>query len=152
MPPQQITAGSVYFSPFRDPQTAGTDTFLQSWDGLQAYAFPPWSIISWVLAKLRAFRGTFLTLVAPYWPQGPWFPELLDLAVAPPVVLPGRSDLLFQPVRSTSSRSPQASTSCLETLRRFTRAAGSSSDVTSRVGLARRASSRTNYQLKWFTF
>ena len=37
---------SIYFSPYRDPQSAGTDAFLQSWDGLQAYAFPPFSIIS----------------------------------------------------------------------------------------------------------
>ena len=26
---------SIYFSPYRDPQAAGTDAFLQSWDGLQ---------------------------------------------------------------------------------------------------------------------
>ena len=32
---------SIYFSPFHDPMSAGTDAFLQSWDGLQAYAFPP---------------------------------------------------------------------------------------------------------------
>ena len=89
---------SVYFSPFWDPQSAGTDAFLQSWDGLQAYAFPPWSVIPRVLAKLRASQGTLLTLVAPYWPQRPWFPELLDLAVAPSVVLPCRPDLLFQPL------------------------------------------------------
>ena len=40
---------SVYFSPFRDPQSAGKDAFLQLWDGLLAYAFPPWSVIprSW---------------------------------------------------------------------------------------------------------
>ena len=87
-----------YFSPFRDPHSARTDAFLQSWDGLQAYIFPPWSVIPQVLAELRASRGTFLTLVAPYWPQRPWFPELLDLAVAPPVVWPCRPDLLFQPL------------------------------------------------------
>ena len=85
---------SIYFSPIRDPQSAGTDAFLQSWEGLQAYAFPPWSIIPRVLAKLR---GTELTLVAPYWPQRPWFPDLLQLSLAPPVVLPDRPDLLFQP-------------------------------------------------------
>ena len=62
---------SIYFSPIRDPQSAGTDAFLQSWDGLQAYAFPPWSIIPRVLAKLQMSRGTELTLVAPYWPQRP---------------------------------------------------------------------------------
>ena len=56
------------------------------------------------------------------------------------------------PVGSASSRSPQASASCLETLRRFTRAAGFSSGVASQVALARRASSMTNYQLKWSTF
>ena len=89
---------SVYFSPLRDPQAAGTDEFLQSWDELQAYAFPPWSIIPRVLVKLRASLGTFLTLVAPYWPQRPWFPKLLDLEVAPSVVLPSRPDLLFQPL------------------------------------------------------
>ena len=50
------------------------------------------------------------------------------------------------------SGSPQASASSLETLRRLTRAAGFSSGVASQVGLARRACSRTNYQLKWSTY
>ena len=45
---------SLSFSPFCDPLSAGTDALLQSWDGLQAYAFPPWSILPQVLAKLRA--------------------------------------------------------------------------------------------------
>ena len=29
----------MYFSPLNDPVVAGTDAFLQSWDGLQTYAF-----------------------------------------------------------------------------------------------------------------
>ena len=45
--------------------------------------------------------------------------------------------------------SPQASASCLETLRRFTRAAGFSSAVASQASLSRRTSSRKAYQLKW---
>ena len=85
---------SIFFSPFWDPLAAGTDEFLRSWDGLQAYAFPPWSIIPRVLAKLRESRGTELTLVAPYWPQRPWFSDLLHLLLEPPVVLPMRPDLL----------------------------------------------------------
>ena len=88
---------SIFLSPFRDPMAAGTDAFLQPWDGLQAYAFPPWSIIPRVLAKLRESRGTELTLVAPYWPQRPWFPDLLHLSLAPPVTLPLRPDLLRLP-------------------------------------------------------
>ena len=88
---------SIFFSPFRDPLAAGTGAFLQSWDGLQAYAFPPWSIIPRVLAKLRESRGTELTLVAPYWPQRPWFSDLLQLSLEPPMLLPKRPDLLLLP-------------------------------------------------------
>ena len=88
---------SIYFSPFHDPMSAGTDAFLQSWDGLQAYVFPPVAIIPRVLAKLRASTGTELTLVAPHWAQRPWFSDLLQLSLAPPVVLPSRQDLLRLP-------------------------------------------------------
>ena len=88
---------SIFFSPFRDPLAAGTDAFLQSWDGLQDYAFPPLSVIPRVLVKLRESRGTELTLVAPYWPQRTWFMDLLHMLVEPPVVLPERPDLLRLP-------------------------------------------------------
>ena len=62
-----------------------------------SYAFPPWSILPQVLAKLQVSNRTLLTLVAPYWPPQPWFVDLLQLSVAPPVVHPARRDLLFQP-------------------------------------------------------
>ena len=39
----------VYFSLMVDPQSAGTDAMLQSWDGLQAYAFPPFGLLSLIL-------------------------------------------------------------------------------------------------------
>ena len=88
---------SIYFSPFRDPMSAGPDAFLQSWDGLQAYTFPPVAILPHVLTKLRASTGTELTLVAPLWAQRPWFSDLLQLSLAPPVILPARQDLLRLP-------------------------------------------------------
>ena len=74
----------VYFSPMVDPQSAGTDAMLQSWDGLQAYAFPPFGLLSRVLAKVRQSRGLELTLIASFWPQHPWFPDLLELLVEIP--------------------------------------------------------------------
>ena len=88
---------SIYFSPFRDPMSAGTNAFLQSWDGLQTYAFHLVAIILRVLAKLRASTWTELTLVAPHWAQRPWFSDLLQLSLAPPVILPARQDLLRLP-------------------------------------------------------
>ena len=48
--------------------------------------------------------------------------------------------------------SPQATTSCLETLRRFTRVAGFSSAVAEQSSLARRPSSRGAYQLRWSVY
>ena len=68
---------SLYFSPFRSPQALGTDAFLHSWDHLLVYAFPPWALNLQVLQKLCSSSGILITLITPYWPQRPWFPDLL---------------------------------------------------------------------------
>ena len=87
----------VYFSLASDLRAAGTDALLQSWDDLQAYAFPPIAIIRRVLLKLRSSKNCELTLIAPFWPQRDWFPDLLELLSDVPVTLSGRRDLLRQP-------------------------------------------------------
>ena len=86
--------GLPYFSPFRDPNALGTDALLEPWDGWQAYAFPPYGLIPAILRKLRSSSGVLLTIISPYWPQRPWFPELV---VDGPVALPLDRDLLSQP-------------------------------------------------------
>ena len=83
--------------PFPGSEVRGTDAFLQSWDGLQAYAFPPVAVIPRVLATLRASKGTELTLVTPHWAQRPSFSALVQLSLAPPVFLLSRPDLLRLP-------------------------------------------------------
>ena len=55
-------------------------------------------------------------------------------------------------VSSPLPGSPQAMASCLETLQRFTRAAGFSVEVAAQASLARRLSSRPNYQHKWAVY
>ena len=87
----------VYFSPMFDPQSAGTDAMLQSWDGLQAYAFPSFGLLPRVLVKVRCSRGLELMLVAPFWPQHPWFPDLLELLLEIFFFLLRRRDLLRRP-------------------------------------------------------
>ena len=87
----------VYFSPASDPRAAGTDALLQPWDDLQAYAFPPIAIIRRVLLKLRSSKNCELTLIAPFWPQRDWFPDLLELLSDVPITLSDRRDLLRQP-------------------------------------------------------
>ena len=53
---------------------------------------------------------------------------------------------------SVPSGSVQAVSSCLETIKRFTRAGGFSKHVAQQVSLARRSSSRAGYQSKWLVY
>ena len=78
----------VYFSPMVDPQSAGMNVMMQSWNNLQAYAFPRFGLMPWVLSKVRLSRSLEVTLVAPFWPLKPWFPGLLELLVEVPFLLP----------------------------------------------------------------
>ena len=87
-------APSVFLTGLR---SAGTDALLQPWDDPQAYAFPPITIIRRVLLKLRSSKNCELTLIAPFWPQREWFPDLLELLSDVPITLSGRKDLLRQP-------------------------------------------------------
>ncbi len=74
--------------------TLGTDALAHSWPrGLRKYAFPPVSLLAQTLCKIREDEEQVL-LVAPYWPNRTWFPELMLLATAPPWPIPLRKDLL----------------------------------------------------------
>ena len=70
---------------------------------------------------------------------------------------PGRSSTVQRPSASAplppvSSGSVQAVSSCLETIKRFTRAGGFFERVAQQVSLARRPSSHAGYQSKWLVF
>ena len=65
-------------------------------DVLLAYAFPPFSLIPRVLAKIEQENCRVL-FKAPFWPCQPWFPRLINLLVHRPVILPRRADILYQP-------------------------------------------------------
>ncbi len=57
--------------------TLGTDALAHSWPrGLRKYAFPPVSLLAQTLCKIREDEEQVL-LVAPYWPNRTWFPELM---------------------------------------------------------------------------
>ena len=131
---------TVYFSPVLDTMSAGTDAMLQSWDGLEVYAFPPFALVHQVLLRLRQSRGVSMTLVAPFWPQKIWFPELLDLLVA----FPTHWDLLHQPHFHCLHQNL-----CVATVQRAARRQGLSSAVARQLVFCRRRSTRLNYQSKW---
>ena len=63
------------------------DAFSFPWMGIYLYAFPPWGLIERVLLRVRG-TNTEMILVAPCWPNLPWFPLLLNLLVDLPFQFP----------------------------------------------------------------
>lgn len=71
------------------------DAFSIPWTHFLGYAFPPWVMIPKVVDKVVRDQAT-LILIAPEWPDRPWFSALLHMLVEMPVRLTPRQDLLFQ--------------------------------------------------------
>ena len=75
---------STYFSLDRhDHQALGVDALVHLWDFGVMYAFPPPSMILTVLQKFRRCKGKLL-LVAPFWIDAHWLPEVLSLLYREP--------------------------------------------------------------------
>ncbi|XP_057211386.1 uncharacterized protein LOC130567370 [Triplophysa rosa] len=83
----------LFFSLLRSPRE--TDTLTTRWPDTRLYAFPPVKILPLVLCKIREERASVI-LVAPFWPNQPWFPDLRELLVSSPWRIPLRGDLLSQ--------------------------------------------------------
>ena len=91
-----------YYSLLRDSASAGQDAFQQDWGRLtNPFANPPFALISRVLRQVRRQQVPCLTLIAPAW-GAPWLPDLQELAIAPPVLLPDSvASPLMQPAKPT---------------------------------------------------
>ena len=85
----------LYVSPVLDNQAFAIAAFSMNWNYLHAYAFPPIILIPSVLAKIRQSQCR-IVLIAPLWPQRPWFSEVLQLLVSGPVCLSLFPRLLIQ--------------------------------------------------------
>ena len=78
-----------------EPSAVATDAFALDWRNPDGYAFPPFSLLSRVINQVRRQRVPTLVLETPLWRGATWFPQLLGVAVAPPVLLPQWPDLLL---------------------------------------------------------
>ena len=66
-----------------EPEAWAVDAFSISWRDIKFYAFPPFSVLSRVLSKIKEDNASS-TLVVPLWPTQPWFPVMLDLLIDHP--------------------------------------------------------------------
>ena len=77
----------LYVSPVPDSHALAIDTLSMNKNCLHAYAISANNSDTPVLAKIRQSRCR-IVLIAPLWPQGPWFSEVLQLFVSAPIRLP----------------------------------------------------------------
>ena len=65
-----------YVSPVPDPSAWAVDALTVSWENLDMYAFPPVSLLGKVVSKLSDHLYKRVILIAPGWPNMPWFWDL----------------------------------------------------------------------------
>ena len=98
----------VYVSPVPDPMALDVDALSMSWEGLDAYAYPPHVIMQAVLNKFRETRQCRIILVAPSLTTFSWFPLLQELTQEPPLWIPPPRVMLRQPQSDLFHRDPES--------------------------------------------
>ena len=86
-----------FVSPVPDSTAWAVDALSLSWSNLDVYAFPPVSLLSQVISKLVDQGFHRMILIAPGWPNMPWFWDLISLSSQIPFSLPLERNLLTQP-------------------------------------------------------
>ena len=93
-----------YVSPMPDPNAWAVDALTVSWENLDMYVFPPVSLLGKVVSKLSDHLYKRVILIAPGWPNMPWFWDLVELSSQIPLCLPSHPDLVTQPFNKARHR------------------------------------------------
>ena len=93
-----------FLSPIPDPKAWSVDALTLSWEDLDMYLFPPVSLMGKVVSKLSDHWYRRAILIAPGWPNMPWFWDLVELSARVPLCLPHHPDLVTQPFNKARHR------------------------------------------------
>lgn len=86
---------STFISWMRDPDAYKIDAFTLSWNTLNFYAFPPFSMVLRMLQKIIDDKAEGIVVV-PFWISQPWYPIFKALLVDEPIIFkPNRYLLSF---------------------------------------------------------
>lgn len=86
----------VFVSWFPQPGASRVDAFSLCWKDLQGYCFPPFKLIPKCLTKLIRDQAE-VVMVTPYWPSQAWFPDMMEMSVDVPRLLPHNQAMLTSP-------------------------------------------------------
>ena len=93
-----------FVSPVPDPQAWAVDALSLSCEDLDPYAFPPAAILGKVVEKLQDCPCNRIILIAPGWPNMPWFWDLVAMSSQIPLCLPNIPKLVSQPFNQVLHR------------------------------------------------
>ena len=93
-----------FVSPIPDPKAWSVDALTLSWEDLDMYLFPPVSLMGKVVSKLSDHWYRRAILIAPGWPNMPWFWDLVELSARVPLCLSHHPDLVTQPFNKARHR------------------------------------------------
>ena len=91
-----------YVSMYPDPGALAVDAFLLDWSKWTCLIHPPAVLPPRVLRKIKEDQAAAVLLIAPNWTGQPWFPDLIQMLVDSPLLLPQRQSLLFLPFQPTA--------------------------------------------------
>ena len=101
----QVQQQTVQFvSPVPDPQAWAVDALSLSWEDLDPYALPPAAILGKVVEKLQDYPCNRMILIAPGWPNMPWFRDLVAMSSQIPLCLPSIPNVVSQPFNQVLHR------------------------------------------------
>ena len=131
------------------PKAWDIDALKINWTALTAYAYPPMALLHRVIQKIRQCY-CLIIIIAPGWPEMPWFWDLVQLSTEIPLQLPVSTTLLKQSHIYVFHSNPQH----LKPPRLVSRSGqlqeqGFSVEVAERIAAPQRSSTRTIYKSNW---
>ena len=140
-------------SPVPDPLATAVDALSLPWEDLDAYTFPPAAILGKVLEKLQNSPCKRVILIAPGWPNMPWFWDLVTMSSQIPFSLPHLPNLLTTTLQSDHlQKSDKSKSPCMAPRASAIKEQGFSEAVAARIAAPQRGSTRSVYEAKWAIF
>ena len=139
-----------FVSPVPDPQAWAVDALSLWWEGLDPYAFPPAAILGKFVEKLQDYPCNRIILIAPGWPNMPWFWDLVEMSSQIPLCLPNIPNLAIQP--GPRQEPVKSESTCLAPRATAIKEQGFSEAVAAQIEAPQRRSTRSVYEAKWTIF
>ena len=133
-----------FVSPVPNSLAVAVDALSLPWENLDAYAFPPAAILGKVMERLQDSPCKRIILIAPGWPNMPWFWDLVAMSSQIPLSLPNLPNLTE---KSDKPKSP-----CMAPRATEIKEQGFSEAVATRIEAPQRGSTRSVYEAKWAVF